>query len=186
MLVSDIQQNDSYMYIYNFSYYFQLWFITRYWISLSVLYSRTLFWRVAFLNIYIHIYFKIWFICSVVQLCLSLCNPMDCNPPDFPVHGIFQARILMWIAISSQGSSWPRDQTRVSCVLRIGRQILYHWAWWEAPNFIYLLLAAPLACRILVPQPGIKPILLALGAQSLTYWTARKVLTVRPCCLSIP
>ena len=51
---------------------------------------------------------------------------MDCSPPGFPSHGIFQARILEWVAISfSRGSIWPRDQTCISC---IGRQILYHWA----------------------------------------------------------
>ena len=48
---------------------------------------------------------------------LTLCDPMDCSPPDSSVYGILQARILEWVAISfSRGSSWPRDQTRVSCV----------------------------------------------------------------------
>ena len=57
------------------------------------------------------------------------CDPMDCSPPSSSVHGIIQAIILEWIAIFfSRGSSWPRDQTRVSC---IGRQILYHCATWE-------------------------------------------------------
>ena len=42
-------------------------------------------------------------------------NPMDCSAPGSSVHGIFQARILEWVAISfSRGSSWPRDQTQVS------------------------------------------------------------------------
>ena len=55
---------------------------------------------------------------------------MDCNPPGSSVHGIFQARILEWTAISSsRGSSLPRNWTHISC---IGRQILYHWAIWEA------------------------------------------------------
>ena len=36
-----------------------------------------------------------------VQLCLTLCNPMDCNLPGFSVHGIFQARILEWVAMPS-------------------------------------------------------------------------------------
>ena len=55
---------------------------------------------------------------------------MDCSPPDSSVHGISQARILEWVAISfSRGSSWPRDQTWVSC---IGRQILYCQATREA------------------------------------------------------
>ena len=48
------------------------------------------------------------------------------------VHGIFQARMLEWIAISSsRGSSWPRDRTCLSCISCISRQILYHWAAWE-------------------------------------------------------
>ena len=42
---------------------------------------------------------------------------MDCSPPDSSVHGILQARILEWIAISfSRVSSQPRNQTRVSCL----------------------------------------------------------------------
>ena len=49
------------------------------------------------------------------------------------VHGIFQIRILEWVAISlSSGSSQPRDWTHISS---IGRQILYHWATREAPVF---------------------------------------------------
>ena len=35
----------------------------------------------------------------IAQLCLTLCNPMDCSPPGFSVHEIFQARILEWVAI---------------------------------------------------------------------------------------
>ena len=42
---------------------------------------------------------------------------MACSPPDSSVHGIFQARILKWVASSfSKGSSQPRDRTRVSCI----------------------------------------------------------------------
>ena len=44
-----------------------------------------------------------------LQLCPSLCNPMDCSPPGSSVHAILQARILEWVAISF-----------------IGRQVLYH------------------------------------------------------------
>ena len=36
----------------------------------------------------------------VAQLCLTLCDPMDCSPPGSSVHGILQARILAWVAIS--------------------------------------------------------------------------------------
>ena len=46
----------------------------------------------------------------VAQSCPTLCNPVDCSPPGFPVHGILQARILEWVTISfSRGSSRPRD-----------------------------------------------------------------------------
>ena len=34
--------------------------------------------------------------CSVAQLCLTLCDPMDCSPPGSSAHGILQARVLMW------------------------------------------------------------------------------------------
>ena len=42
-------------------------------------------------------------ISSVAQSCLTLCNPMDCSLPGSSIHGIFQARILEWVAISSPG-----------------------------------------------------------------------------------
>ena len=67
--------------------------------------------------------------CLDTKLCLTLCDPMNCSPPGSSVHGILQARILEWVAIFSfKGSSWPRNQTHVSCVSCIGRQILYLWA----------------------------------------------------------
>ena len=53
----------------------------------------------------------------VTQSCLTLCNSMDCSPPDSSVHGIRQVRILEWVAIPfSRESSWLRDQTWVSCI----------------------------------------------------------------------
>ena len=54
---------------------------------------------------------------SVPKSCLTLCYPMDCSLPGSSVHGIFQARILEWVAISfSKESSRPRDRTHVSDV----------------------------------------------------------------------
>ena len=51
------------------------------------------------------------------------------------IHAILQARILKWVAISScRGSSWLKDQTRVSCVTCIGRQTLHHCATCEASH----------------------------------------------------
>ena len=61
---------------------------------------------------------KVWKKVKVLvpQSCLTLCNPMDCRLPGSSVHGIFQARILEWVAIPfSKGSSQPRDWTRVYC-----------------------------------------------------------------------
>ena len=51
-----------------------------------------------------------------LQLCPTLCDPMECIPPGFSVHGILQAKILEWVAMPfSRWSSRPRDQTQVSC-----------------------------------------------------------------------
>ena len=57
---------------------------------------------------------------EVAQSCLTLCDSMDCSPPGSSVHGILQARILEWVAISfSRGSSRPRDWTQVSHIAGI-------------------------------------------------------------------
>ena len=49
---------------------------------------------------------------EVAQSCPTLCDPMDC------VHGIFQARVLEWVAISfSRGYFQPRDQTQISSIV---------------------------------------------------------------------
>ena len=64
---------------------------------------------------------KPWFrdewVSEVTQLCPTLCDPMDCSLPGSSIHGIFQARVLEWLAISfSRGSSQLRDRTWVSCI----------------------------------------------------------------------
>ena len=60
---------------------------------------------------------------SVAQ---SIWGPVDCSPPGSSVQGIFQARVLEWVAMSSSTRSfWPRGQTHISY---IGRQVLYHQA----------------------------------------------------------
>ena len=87
-----------------------------------------------------HCYFNLQFpndvwlrTCVHAQLCLTLCDPSDCSPPGSFVHGISQARVLEWVAISySRGSFWPRHRTGISCT---GRQIRYHWATWEAQPY---------------------------------------------------
>ena len=80
----------------------------------------------------------------VVELlsCVRLFSePMDCSLSGSSVHGISLARILEWVAISfSRGSSWPRVQTRVSCIIW---WILYHWTTWEALRLFISRQTAP-------------------------------------------
>ena len=65
---------------------------------------------------------------KLLQLCPTLCNPMDCSLPGSSVHGILQARILEWVTMpSSRGSSLPSNGTGVSYVSCIVRQALNHW-----------------------------------------------------------
>ena len=68
---------------------------------------------------------------EVAQSCPTLCNPMNCSLPGSSIHEIFQARILEWAAISfTRRSSWPRDWTQVS---RIVRRRFTVWATREDP-----------------------------------------------------
>ena len=63
----------------------------------------------------------------MTQSCPTLCNPMDCSRPGSSIHGIFQARILEWVAVAfSKVSSQPRDWTPVSCIA--GRLFFIIWA----------------------------------------------------------
>ena len=63
-------------------------------------------------------------LCFITQSCPTLCCSMDCSPPGSSVHGILQARIMEWAAMpSSRGSSQPRDQTHISYVSCISRQV---------------------------------------------------------------
>ena len=72
--------------------------------------TNNLFCSVARMRVFVHV-------CA--QLCLTLCNPKDCSLPAYSVHGISQASILKWVAISSsRGSFWPRDGTHL---------LHYHW-----------------------------------------------------------
>ena len=67
---------------------------------------------------------------EVAQLCPTLCDSVNCSLPGSSIHGIFQAGVLEWDAISlSRGSSWPRDQTQASRT--VGRRFTV-WATREA------------------------------------------------------
>ena len=72
---------------------------------------------------------------EVTQSCPTLFDPMDCSLPGSSLHGILQARVLEWVAISfSRGSSQPRDWARVS---RIPGRHFNLWATREAPHRVW-------------------------------------------------
>ena len=95
--------------------------------------------------------------CSITKSCLTLCDPMDCSPLGFSVHGLLQARILETIAMpSSRGSSPPRDRTCASYVyvhwqvgslplgppgtVQIHREVSYKYVFgWRQIMFTYIL-----------------------------------------------
>ena len=78
---------------------------------------------------------------TLLQSCLTFCNPIVCSPPSSSIRGILQARILKWVAMpSSRGYSRPRDQTCNSYIYCIGRQVLYHSCHQGSPyKFTYFI-----------------------------------------------
>ena len=99
------------------------------------------------------------------------CDHMDWSPPGFSLHGILQAKILEWVAILfSRGSSWPRNQTWVSHIVR---RFFTIWATREAPieikctinvmplncpQTILLLLQSVEKLSSMTPGPGAKKV----------------------------
>ena len=65
----------------------------------------------------------------VAQSCPTLCDPMDCSPPESSIHGILQARVLEWVDMpSSRGSdSGIEPESPVSPALQMGFSPLNHW-----------------------------------------------------------
>ena len=83
--------------------------------------------------------------CDVAQSCLTLCDPMDCSLPSSSVHGLFQAILLKWIAISfSKGCSQPRDRTWVSRIrdrrftIRATKMVCYSHLFKSFPQFVMI------------------------------------------------
>ena len=69
-------------------------------------------------------------VCEVVQLCPTLCNPMDCSLPGSSIHGIFQASILEWVDISFIQEIFPTQGLNPG--LPHCRQTLYRLSHQEA------------------------------------------------------
>ena len=55
-------------------------------------------------------------------MCATLCDSMDCSPPGSSIHGILQARILEWIAISFSWGSFPTQGSNPSLLCLLHRQ----------------------------------------------------------------
>ena len=56
-------------------------------------------------------------VCVSCSVCPTVCNPLNCSPPDFSVHGISSGKNTVLCSVPfSRGFSQPRDQTRVSCI----------------------------------------------------------------------
>ena len=98
----------------NVFFMLNVWEFKKYWISSAI-------------------YYLLW-VSEVTQLCPTLCDPMDCSLPGSSVHGILQARVVEWVAISFfRGSSWPRDWTWVS---HIGGR---HFNLWDTREALLLI-----------------------------------------------
>ena len=94
---------------------------------------------------------------KVNQLCPTFCNPLD-----YTVHGILQARILEWVAIPfSRESSQPRDQTQVS---HIAGGFFTSWATRETQEYWS---GWPISSPVDLPDPGIELGSLTLQEDSL-------------------
>ena len=80
-----------------------------------------------------------------LQSCPTPCDSMDCSLPGSSVHGILQARILEWVAVTSpRGSSWPRDQTHISCLSCIGRRGLTTSTTWVVLSYLPICILFPI------------------------------------------
>ena len=104
---------------------FQVFYMSSY----PIPFTTIIFWsfRDFSWNIYIYTHTRVCVRAKSLQSYPTLCNPMDYSLPGSSIHGILQSRILEWVVMpSSRGSSQPRDQTCVSYVSCIGRQVIYH------------------------------------------------------------
>ena len=105
----------------------------------------------------------------VAKSCPTLCDPMDCGPPDSSVHGISQARILEWVAISfSRGSGdWTHIWIEPTSLALTDELVTVERPGKPTPLPPALSPSTPLPHRIFVPRLGIGRMLPALQADSL-------------------
>ena len=85
-----------------------------------------------------------------LQSCPTLCILVDCSPPGSSVHGILQAGILEWVAMSSfRGSSQPRDRTHISCIA----DEFFTAESWGKPSLAGRAIKIYTSCKDLIPGP---------------------------------
>ena len=117
---------------------------------------------------------------KVTQLCPTLATPWTAAHQAPLVHGILQARILEWVAIStSRGSSPPRDGPGVPCIFCLGTWVLYLCGGREFLHsffFFYTFWPCHTACGILAfPARSTEPRPPRVKVRSFNLWTAREV-----------
>ena len=120
---------------------------------------------------------------EVAQSCPTLCDPVDCSPPGSSVHGILQAGILEWVAISfSRASSRPRDRTQVSRIAGRRFNLLFVQL---CPNFRQTTVnnisqSFPTAEQGRCAAPGLHPLAVPRAAASRARWVPRWRAGCRP------
>ena len=105
------------------------------------------------------------------------CDPVGCSPPGSSAHGISQAKILEWVAISfSRGSSWLGDQTWVSC---IADRFFTVWATRETPFFIVVCICQSQSPSLSPHFPALVTVSLFSTSNMVLFWNCMTVLLVK-------
>ena len=128
----------------------------------------------------VHIYNGILWTVLVAQSCPTLCNPTNCSPPSFSVHGILQTRILEWISIPfSRRTSQPRDQTLVSC---LAGRFFTVWATGKSPTMeFYSAIKRNAFESVLMSWMNLEPIIQSEVSQKEKYKYCMKVKATQSC-----
>ena len=94
----------------------------------SRLKARSACWGTEFVHHSTIFLFALAHVVYLLQSCLTLCDTMDCSPPDSSVHGILQARIVDWVVMPSSGDLPDAGIEPASLIsAHTGRWVLYHW-----------------------------------------------------------
>ena len=112
---------------------------------------------------------------EVAQSCQTFSDLMDCSLPGSSVHGIFQARVLEWVALAFSGLRSFQVAKKQLLAFILSPRILFQLFIYKGSNPFILYWPHCEAYGILVPLPGIQPMSPAVEALSLNHWIAREV-----------